>query len=397
MKRTDTENEIMAIDADNILIELPTGFGKTKIALELIRYNLQIFSRPMKVLIVVPRLVLIDVWKKEIHKWRMDHENVLWSFSTYAGLHNSTGIWDMTVFDEVHHMSERCMNIVQKDIVSGKTVMLSATVPEKVQERLSIMFTDLKVYRKTRKDAFESGVLPRPEVYLIPLHLGKTEYTEIVEKHIRKGQPVSECTWPERWSFLRTKRPVRIRCTASQKLSYMDNMIEWYKKKYIYSRNEGIKNRWLQLAGERLKWLSEKKEPLIVSLLDRFKDERTLTFCNNIAQTERLGKYCINSRNKDSKKNLEMFNSGRIKHITACNMLNEGMNLSECKIGIYANLNSSEVLIQQRLGRILRHRKPIVIIPYYEGTREQELVEKMIKDYDKDLIMTVNDINEIRL
>ena len=71
------------------------------------------------------------------------------------------------------------------------------------------------------------------------------------------------------------------------------------------------------------------------------------------------------------------------------------MNLVECRVGIYANLNSSEIIIKQRLGRILRHKDPILIIPYYKGTREEELVNKMLEDYNPALIqkVTLKDLN----
>lgn len=73
------------------------------------------------------------------------------------------------------------------------------------------------------------------------------------------------------------------------------------------------------------------------------------------------------------------------------------MNLVDCRIGLYANLNSSDIIIKQRLGRILRHKDPIIIIPYYVGTREEELVEKMLEDYNPELIKTIKDIKEITL
>lgn len=47
--------------------------------------------------------------------------------------------------------------------------------------------------------------------------------------------------------------------------------------------------------------------------------------------------------------------------------------------------------------RILRHKSPIIIIPYFKDTREEELVEKMIEEYDKDSIIIVNSINDIKL
>ena len=88
--------------------------------------------------------------------------------------------------------------------------------------------------------------------------------------------------------------------------------------------NEVFKNMFLRKSGDRLKWLSDQKTAYIKSLLDQLHQERTLTFCNSIPQTEELGKYCINSKNKKSMDYLDKFNDGKINHITACNMLDEG-------------------------------------------------------------------------
>ena len=121
------------------------------------------------------------------------------------------------------------------------------------------------------------------------------------------------------------------------------------------------------------------------------------TFCSSIEQSERLGKYNITSKNKASVKNLEMFNENKIKHITAVNILNEGVNLTNCRIGIFCNLNSSEIIVKQRIGRLLRHKKPVIIIPYFKDTREEELVEKMIEEYDKNSILIVDNIRSITL
>lgn len=73
------------------------------------------------------------------------------------------------------------------------------------------------------------------------------------------------------------------------------------------------------------------------------------------------------------------------------------MNLVNCRIGIYANLNSSETIIKQRLGRILRHRKPVIVIPFYRYTREEELVNKMLEDYNPQLVKTIINIKDLTL
>ena len=73
------------------------------------------------------------------------------------------------------------------------------------------------------------------------------------------------------------------------------------------------------------------------------------------------------------------------------------MNLTNCQIGIFANINASEVIVRQRQGRLLRHKNPIMIIPYYINTREEELVNNMIEGYNKDIVKTINNIKEITL
>lgn len=73
------------------------------------------------------------------------------------------------------------------------------------------------------------------------------------------------------------------------------------------------------------------------------------------------------------------------------------VNLTGCRVGIYAVLNSSERLIKQKLGRLLRHKDPIIIIPYYKYTRDEEIIKKMCEDYNPELVTTISNINEITL
>lgn len=73
------------------------------------------------------------------------------------------------------------------------------------------------------------------------------------------------------------------------------------------------------------------------------------------------------------------------------------MNLVNCQIGIYANLNSSEAIIKQRMGRLLRHPNPVIIVPYFKNTREEELVKIMLQDYNPELVTTISSIREIKI
>lgn len=395
MNRDSVNKEILELSNNhkNLLIELPTGFGKSKLALDILKKHIETINQ--KVLIVVPRLVLIDTWKEEFEKWGMRTYLLSVEFVTYVSLPKVAGNWDMVIFDECHHLSERCREALESFKIT-RSILLSATVKNSVKWELKGTFQNLFSYKINMKEAIDNEVLPDPRVFLIPLSLETNIPTESIWKNPRGKEPALEVSWANRWAVIRQKtQKVRIYCTEWQYYTDMSTQVEWYKNKYMRTRNEAFKNKWLRLAGDRLKWLSDKKIDLVSRILWLIKGHRTLTFCNSIEQTEELGSYCINSKNKESANILKAFNEGRIDHITACNMLNEGMNLINCQIGIYNNLNSSEVIVKQRLGRILRHERPVIVIPYYKDTREQELVDKMLEDYNPDLITVLDKYEDL--
>ena len=175
----------------------------------------------------------------------------------------------------------------------------------------------------------------------------------------------------------------------------MDNRIIYAKRAFDRTRNEGAKLRWLKMCGDRLKFLAECKNSIVKELLSKISDKRVLTFCTSIEQTEVLGSNCIHSKNKDADVVLEKFNQGKLNHITACQVLNEGVNLKNCQFGIFANINASGIIKVQRVGRILRHEHPVVIIPYYVNSREEEIVKDWIGEYNEKLIHEYNTLEDL--
>jgi superfamily II DNA or RNA helicase len=164
------------------------------------------------------------------------------------------------------------------------------------------------------------------------------------------------------------------------------------------TRNEGLKHLWLRANLERLQWLSKIKVQYSIDINNKFieNNKRTLVFCSSIEQSEMFpNTKSIHSRNKESLKNLDDFNNGIINNITAVNSLNEGVNLVNCQIGIFNIINASEIMTIQKVGRILRHTKPILLIPYFSGTREEELVKDMMEHYSKESIKHILNVQQI--
>ena len=360
-----------------LILELITGMGKTKVAIGLINHICdrvsKIKGRPATILILVAKTVHKKTWRDEIEMWGGIMSDCI-TLECYESMKKyRKADFDIVVADEMQHLSDARLEILETININESFIGLSATIKGNTRDYF-LYRHNAEVIKCGLKEAVKDNVLPEPTVYLLPLYLDTTRY---VYKSRKFGRDI----------------------ITTQKGYYdsVSSLIEWYKNKYFNSRNKRIKNLWLSMAGKRLKWCAEQKEALVLSLLDKFRNYKTLTFCSSIEQSERLGKYNITSKNKASVKNLEMFNSNKIKHITACNILNEGVNLTNCRIGIFCNLNSSEIVVKQRVGRILRHKSPIIIIPYFKDTREEELVEKMIEEYNPELIHVVENANDIKI
>jgi superfamily II DNA or RNA helicase len=388
MDRENILERVLNNDSKNILLELPTGYGKTRYAIEKIK---QLNSK--NILIVIPRNVLKENWNKEIEKWGGLDCKI--TYSTYVSIPKNIGSYDIIVFDEAHHITERCRESL-KYYNFKNAILLSATINRNLKKELYRIFK-FETIKVSTREAIDNEVLPEPIVYLIPMELDNTTFSEILVKN-PKGKTTIEVSYASRWNYLRNKEyRVELKCTQKQYIQDLNGQIEWYKQKALRTNNIVFKNKWLYLCSERLKYLATIKNSFIKDLLLHLKNYRTLTFCTDIKQTEELGKYCINSKNKSSEEYLDMFNNNKIKHITACNSLNEGVNLNNCRIGIFSNVNASEIMTIQKIGRILRHKQPTVIIPYYKNTREQELVIKMLENFNKENIKIINDLKNLKL
>lgn len=393
MTREEIRNDILNIRSKYILAELPTSVGKSRVALDFMHEK----KITGKILIVVPRLVLINNWRDEFIKWGYEpylKKNTV--FTTYRSLHKHVNIkFDLVIFDECHHLSERAREITE-ELNSEYYILLSATVSRTLKKEIKILFPELKCYKVSMREAIDEEILPDPKVFLIPLKLGNGIPTETMIINPKAKDPMVDIPFAQRFMARKNKK-IKFRVFCNQKNYYEDlsAMVDFYKRQYLHTNNQVFYFRWQQKAKERLMWLSGLKNNIVRELLSKLKDKRVLTFCNGIEQTEMLGEYCINSKNNNAIQHLEDFNNNKIQHITACNMLDEGVNLVNCQVGIFVNINSSDTMRIQKLGRILRHKNPMIFVLYYENTREEELVKEMLENYNSELITVVNNFKQL--
>lgn len=385
-----------------LLLEAATGTGKTLISIKLCNYliNSQWYKdrEEINILILVAKRVHKQTWKAEIEKWGgINHPTAKINIrmECYESMHKCCDIkYDITLFDEVHHVGSEARLEILKSIQFGYLIGLSATIPQKLKQLFKYRY-HAGVVSCDIIEAIEDDILPEPQILLFPLMLDNRNPTEEWEINAKQKGPIQRGAYKDIWKWKKSKLHTIISLTQKQKLMEYDKLIEWAKNQYMRTHNKALEQTWLFHAGKRLEFLANCKLGIVNDILLKLAKERTITFCKTIEQAEIVGEYCIHSQNAKSDEIYNKFNQKKIDHITAVNILNENANLVDCKYAIFANLSSSEICMPQRLGRSMRHKKPVIIMPYYQGTREEEIVKKYIEGFNKSYIKTIHSIQEI--
>ena len=384
-----------------LLMELATGTGKTRLSLMLSNHLLESQwyqqAKTINILIMVAKRVHKQTWTDEIEKWGgINHPTASINIckECYESLHKHCDEhWDIIILDECHHIGSQARMDALKTIKYGYIIGLSATIPRNIKAFFRFNYHS-QVVSCDIIEAIDSEVLPEPTILLFPLQVESSRISEVLELHPKAPGPVVHCDYKDLKKYKFKNVHVLCNCTQEQKLREIDSLISWFKSKAM-TGNQAMKQTWLYFCGKRLEFLADCKLQWVKLILHHLDKERTITFCKTISQTEQLGKNCIHSQNKDATKVYDDFNNKKIHHITAVNILNENANLVDCKYAIFANLSSSEVVIPQRIGRSMRHKQPVIIFPYYKGTREEEILQKMLEGFNKDFIKVIHSIKEI--
>lgn len=393
-----SKNSIELSKHNKILaLEFATGVGKSKVALEIISH---FFKDNIEILLVVAELAHFDNWKNEITKWGYDKllNNIV--IVTYASLKKHVySKYDIIILDEAHHIgSELRLDIIDK-IKFDKMLLLSATMNTSLKITLSLLFgTNIETYKITLQDAIDWNLLAQPKIFLIPLYLDNKHENEIVveEWGQSKLRVTHNCKFSMRWEYLKQKKikypnvTLNIKCTQYQKYLYITGKYDYYKKTFMRTRNEGFKNKWLQLGLQRKKFLGELKTQIVKKFLSTLKEHRYVCFCSSIDQANELNNdTSIHSKKDNSLQIIDDFNDKKINNLYAVNMLQEGQNLTDIEAGIIIQLDGQERSFIQKFGRSLRAEDPNQYIFYYKNTRDEEYLVNALEGINKDYITEI--------
>lgn len=380
-----------------ILLELATGFGKTAMSIKMVNHlaETKYRGKHISMLLLVAKTVHKQTWKDEFKKWGGIKVNDI-TIECYESLRkHENEHFDIVVMDEVHHVGSEARLYSLGTLSFDYAIGLSATIPIKLKHYLEEIY-QAEVISCNVTEAIESDVLPEPRIILYPLQLDRVKPTEVIEINPKARGKVHHGTYDKLWSYKKMKVHALITCTQRQRVNEYNGQILFDKRLYATTRGAFARHRWLFDCGERIKYLANLKNDVVKDILQVLDDKRTITFCKTIEQAECLGKYAIHSKNPDADDIYHRFNAREINHITSVNILNENANLVDCKYAIFANYSASESIMPQRIGRSLRHKSPVIIMPYYEVTREEEIVNEMLEGFNKDCIVKVHSLGELK-
>lgn len=326
-------------------IILPTGSGKTIIAIKLI----EIINS--STLIVVPTLDLMEQWTKFLSKYfqKLEIGNI------GGGIFNITGITVSTydssyirssfignkfafvIFDELHHLAAPGYRTIAEQFASPYRLGLTATYER--EDNLHLDFPRLV-----------GGIVYQSSVNELARDKHLASFT--VEKRYVKLLPEEEIEYQKNYdqylSFLH-KLGLRYDHIALQKLIMISG-------KNQYARNALLaRNKALDIALN-----SQSKIAELRKILSENPNRKTIIFTQHnklvyLISNNFLIPFITHKSSKQEREDaLNGFRDGRYRVLVTSKVLDEGVDVPDAELGIIVSGTGSKREFIQRLGRLLR-------------------------------------------
>ncbi|MDS0477883.1 DEAD/DEAH box helicase family protein [Natrinema sp. 1APR25-10V2] len=326
------------------ILELPTGSGKTVIALKAIE------RLAVPTLVVVPTIDLLEQWQRELERefggpigrfgggeQRLEPITVSTYDSAYLKADSVGDRFGCVVFDEVHHLGGEGYREIARLLAAPARLGLTATFerPDGAHEVIEEIVGPL-VHRvdvdELAGDHLANYDVKRLEVSLTP---------------------------DEREAYERNQEVF----TSYLARSNIDMRTGSDYQELVKRSGSDPEAREALLARQRAREImlgSEAKLEELAEILDDHRDERTIVFTahNDLAYdvSERFLIPTITHQTGAAERReiLERFREGTYTRIATSNVLDEGVDVPDASVAVVLSGSGSEREFTQRLGRILR-------------------------------------------
>jgi len=354
------------------VVVLPTGAGKTFVA------AMAIVETGLWTLAVVPTIDLLQQWRTALATALSLNIDDIGTFGggekelkpitiiTYdsAALYpRELSRFGLLIFDECHHLPAPTYRLIAESAFTPLRLGLSAT-PER-SDMAHVELDELigpEVYRRSPAELTEGRYLAQYQEKIIDIALsGEDEIRYAEQRRIYS-------------SFLRRRRIViRSPEDFQQKLIFLSArdpeartaMLAWREARQI-AMNAPAKYSEI----ERLLHKHAADQVLLFSEYNPVVDQISRRFC--------LPSITYKTPTEERRTILDRFRTGQYTKLVTGRVLNEGVDVPDCRVAIIVSGNSTKREYIQRLGRILRPKEGEALL--YElvttGTTEEEMAKR---------------------
>ena len=350
------------------IIVLPTGAGKTQVALKII----SLLKVPT--LIIVPTIDLINQWREKIIKY-LDFEpgvigggedslkgiTVITYDSAYTRAEELGNKFLLLIFDEVHHLPSEGYSTMAQLFAAPYRLGLTAT-PEREDGRHELypILVGPIVYRKDVNEL--SGK------YLATFKIVRV-YTSLTEEE------------KKRYKELRKK----LKDFLSSRGLEMKSLSDFHKLVKLAAKDKEAREAllaWHEALNIAVN--SESKIEKLKELLEQFKDEKILIFTRDTQMAYKISKLFLipvvtYKTDKDEREEiLKKFKDNVYRVVVASTVFDEGVDIPDASVAIVLGGYGTKRQFLQRLGRILRRKdkEALMIEVVTKGTVDYRLSKK---------------------
>lgn len=318
---------------------LPTGFGKTRIALTISQLLTQ-KNPDFKILVVVPTDNLKNQWLKQLIEWKLLKNVTVEIINTAI---KKIQHFDLLICDEAHRYASDSFSKLF-DVIYYKMILCLTGTLERLDGKEELIKTHAPVCDAvTRDEAIENGWLADFKNYLVMIDVDLKEYKQW-------DQVFNQCFSVLNFDF---NLGMRLMKDAVFRRKYAKQI------KMDYNILTGVVMKWMKAMRKRKEFVLShpKKIEITKKILNARKDKKSITFCNTIKDAEsiKMG-YVLHSKQKKKENEaiLEKFAKDSCGVINSSKALNTGTDIPGLSVGIMLANTSSKITKQQSIGRCIR-------------------------------------------
>jgi len=329
------------------IVVLPTGAGKTVVALKAIQ------ELGVTTLVVVPTLVLVDQWRERMEEEFGIRVGVLGGGSRTVGMltvstYDSALLradqvgnrFHLLVFDEVHHLPAASYRSIGLNYIAPYRLGLTATLRR--EDGAHVALTDIvgDVVYEMGVDELAGTHLSDYTVQTVQVPLYPEE-----QREYDRGFEVYR-------RFLRS-RGIQIRSASDYQRFVMRSGRDPEARRALLARN-----RAMDVAQN-----SSAKVEYLKRLMSEHSGEKTIIFTRHNKLVYRISREMLipsithRTLRGEREEVLEGFRSGRYMRVVTSRVLDEGVDVPDASLAVILSGSGSSRQFIQRLGRVLRKRE----------------------------------------